>query len=611
MGYDVSFQLIDPRRVQDELLPRLLDGGPPPAPFDARPDAAASWSRARAAVLGGEPPIAARAACELVLAWSARTLPHATTRNLAVTHHPLRMEDELQGIPNAGFGSAEPLFGPLVARRPELRGHFPSRLGDDSSPGGLCRDPDFAGREMRRFRLGLPDQLRRRVSPVLSALRAAERRRLFVWENALDLELAAPELLRWPGLTRWGADDGPLSAAEWTRLADVGLTCVGDVLDLMDVAVTLDPAADTAAVREVLRLLRRIDPGHLADHGGPVVRWLHTAGRHPDLHLGAWLAEQLVERGFDGGDVSLAGVTPAAPGAAAALARSILEEPPTGTTPLALDWVVRRAAAEHAGSPEVERIVEVVLPGAARALATAPPSGRLGGPVASRGQWTSLCFALRDAACSDGAVPPALRPLFARAWKVILEVDPDLAGNFAERIGGALGECLAVLFEDRPAPSREQMTAVSALFHAADGPLREAERAAITAAHGDALVALVHFGLAHDRRAVSRLLRRLDVEPRLAPMFEGALRSGDLALAEDLVFHVPSAAARACVEALLAGGGAPARAQLDAVNIACLGLDGGDREAVGRAHREHLRALLALGEAQGADVSGLREVLGE
>jgi hypothetical protein len=363
----------------------------------------------------------------------------------------------------------------------------------------------------------------------------------------------------------------------------------------MDVAVTVDPAADIATTRAILRLLLRIDPGLLADDAAALLAWLRPLLGHPELHLEAWLADRLLERGLYGwGDRDVAGFATVPGESYAALARALIEDRPTSTTPPALSLLLHRAAHEGA---DLARIAAEVVPGLVRVLPDAPEEGGWPRREPSRQQWIDVCFALRKASCAGDVVPPALRPLLSRVWKTILDLNPKLAGNFAERLGSAMGECLDLLFEGAPDPSAKGLDAVSALLYAAEFALKELERAAIASAHRESLVALVEFGLARGAR-VDDILAVLGRAPRLLPIFEDALRRRDLKLARKLCYNIPSIQARACLDRLLAGPAEPFEELLDAVDICAGALDTEDRQAFAREHQARIRHLIELGVAR-------------
>jgi len=264
MGYDVTFQLVDERRVRDELIPALVTpGAPPPAsPFDELDDAREIWDEARAAALTGNPKAAALAACQLVVQWSQESLPFAWTRSFALTYAPLRVEEGLSSPPPAGLGSPRALFGALEEKRPKLARWFPRRLEGNYSTGGYASRPDAWA--VRRFYASRPSDLRSRVTPVLAVFRAAERHGLAVIE-ATDLFRSLtppqPELLAWPGLERFGLDGPPLSADEWGRALDAHAAYTkGDREDICDRAAEIDPDDGAELLGRVVRAFD-LDPG--------------------------------------------------------------------------------------------------------------------------------------------------------------------------------------------------------------------------------------------------------------------------------------------------------------------------------------------------------------
>jgi CarD family transcriptional regulator len=236
MGYDVTFHLIDVEAVRDGLIPALLRGDPPPpSAFDQLDDAAEAWTASRTAVLEGEPQAAARAACELIVCWSAESLAYVWMRNFGITYHPLRMEEVLQSVPTTGFGSPRPLLEALLERRPELEPALPTRVEGSSTTGGFAIAPN--GSAIRQWYEELPPNMRRRAAPLLCIFRAAQRRGFGLYEAtdlARELERHTHDLA-WPGLGRFGLIGGEPSPEEWDAILAVRDEWTEpDIHDLLD-----------------------------------------------------------------------------------------------------------------------------------------------------------------------------------------------------------------------------------------------------------------------------------------------------------------------------------------------------------------------------------------
>jgi len=217
MGYDVTFHLVDGKRVRDELVPALAEGRQlPESAFDERNDADEIIARVRAAIADADAAEAANLACQFVLIWSASELPHVWTRNLAITYRPLRMEEELGWLPNCGLGSPEGLFGALHQKRPDL--DFPSTLTGNYETGGFAWSPEVHRLRTRYEEFEPP--MRSRILDLLALFRAAQRHGLQVWEasDLADLNVPGDQMLWWPGLERFGLHGPKLSDDEWKQV---------------------------------------------------------------------------------------------------------------------------------------------------------------------------------------------------------------------------------------------------------------------------------------------------------------------------------------------------------------------------------------------------------
>jgi hypothetical protein len=283
MGYDVHFQLVDPLRIYG-LLTHLQEGkAPPPSAFDERPDAEALWAKARAQILGDDPALAARVAGQLVVIWSAASLPFVWTRNFAVTYAPIRMEEELTAVPSSDFGSPELLFQ-------ALRGlSWTGRLEGSGSVGGYVYRVDRAAGAIKEFHDQLPPELRRRVLPLLQVLRAAQRHDLCVLESAdlLGVTSVRTDMLCWPGLARFGLEGEPLTSAEWHHFGAAGPS-FGDLEDATDRIVATD-VCDRETRSAILALLHGVSwrSGYADPFLPRLLGWLERAFAAGE-HEGTW-----------------------------------------------------------------------------------------------------------------------------------------------------------------------------------------------------------------------------------------------------------------------------------------------------------------------------------
>lgn len=251
MGYDCHFQLIDAAATARMLEALVAGSPPPPSAFDALPEAASLWTRAREWVLGPDRVAAARAAGELVAHWNAASFAFVWTRNLGATYHPIRMEDALKGFASGYFMSPTyTLFGALPA---DLA--WSGRLEGSSQIGGYVVEVDEAAADIRALYDDLHEPMQRRLRPILALFRAAQRHGLTVLESTdlLSVTSAHAAMLHWPGLARFGLDGDALSAEEWSAFARARPPAT-DLHDALDRIVACDPR-DADARRAVLSLL--------------------------------------------------------------------------------------------------------------------------------------------------------------------------------------------------------------------------------------------------------------------------------------------------------------------------------------------------------------------
>ncbi|MFT3768514.1 MAG: hypothetical protein QM820_23965 [Minicystis sp.] len=308
MGYDVRFQLVDRRSIQEVLQALARDTAPPASAFDRREDASALWDRARAAWRSGDAALAARAACWIIVAWSAASLPAVALRNVALTHRPLRMPDAYAGLHLSGLGSPRWMFEVVLGLESPVVAALPTRLDEGAETGAFIDRAEKAGADLAHFIRSLPEADRGPLARLLAVLRAAERANLAVWE-ALDVGPVVPAdpgartSLQWPGLTR-PALEAPLSEAEWAQLdGSWHRGTAGDLDDLVSLAQWVDPA-DRARVPRVQRALQQaFVPGSA---GAPFVDdilpraldWLEATLATPELLVESARAHQQLMRCF-------------------------------------------------------------------------------------------------------------------------------------------------------------------------------------------------------------------------------------------------------------------------------------------------------------------------
>lgn len=263
---------------------------------------------------------------------------------------------------------------------------------------------------------------------------------------------------------------------------------------LRDALVRLAPDADARLVREALGVVLAADPSYWLDDRA-LLHWLRRVeAEQPALSLLAWLAGMLVEWGLlDGDGRNIRDVAPLGGDAYLDALRWLWSRPTTPATVKAQRWLVARARRE----PEVLTAVATETLGAlCRALAAAPsraptPEGRW--PEASADELIRLAFDVRDAACAAGEAPPAMRAPLARAWAAIAEVDVERAGNFAERLRGAIPECVDALLASGPPPTPELLRKLLSVWDTVTLEGSPAMVGAIAAAHSSELARLYLF----------------------------------------------------------------------------------------------------------------------
>ncbi len=282
MGYDCHFQLVDAYATQRMLAALVTGAPPPPSEFDALPEAQALWSQARALVLGPDAAAASRAAGELVAHWNAASRAFVWTRNMAATYHPIRMEDALKGLPSHRFVSPDRFLFDALPVRLSLSG----RLEGNSQVGGFVANVDDAAHEIRALYDDLHEPMQRRLRPILSLFRAAERHRLAVLESAdlLGVTSAHQAMLHWPGLARYGLDGGPLTAEEWTAFAQARPSQL-DLHDAVDRIVECDVHDPSARAAVLALLLDRSNTDWTSAERERIAQWIARCFATEDLAL--------------------------------------------------------------------------------------------------------------------------------------------------------------------------------------------------------------------------------------------------------------------------------------------------------------------------------------
>lgn len=327
MSFDCTLHLIDPARIQEALVPRLLGLASEWTAFDDQPDAAGLWADAADALGAGEAEQAANLVCLLAVSWSAAELPHIELRDRAFGLWDLDETDEdaLHRL-NALAGDPQTLFGDLVSAHPELDGCFPREFDGSYSTGwyvGPERVPELSAwltEQMAAMTAGEADA----YSSLARLLALAATRGFGYWE-ATDLAVASthtdwlslplPDGVRSetiPFGPRWiNVDSSQIWIADYERalVLDTGTgqlsagtvapiqmarTASGRPIGLIQgagpgrQAVTLDDQ----------RLIDAPDPGLMIDGigrlGDDMYAWPDVAGERPLLRLvdGRWVVDQ-------------------------------------------------------------------------------------------------------------------------------------------------------------------------------------------------------------------------------------------------------------------------------------------------------------------------------
>ena len=187
MGWDCTFHLVDPVAITAAMT-SLVAGEPSPASLlVAYPEQGASlWAEAGRRVLEDS----VEDACQIAIYVASASLPHHYERGVAFSfgYDPSPPRRSGCRIPDSYTASPETMLGPLVARRPELSGHFRTCF-ESNCDTGVYIPPGwtvFAAQAVRSHLQGLDGNERKRFFGLLRVLEAATRHGLGFWE-ATDL----------------------------------------------------------------------------------------------------------------------------------------------------------------------------------------------------------------------------------------------------------------------------------------------------------------------------------------------------------------------------------------------------------------------------------------
>ena len=184
MGYDCTLHLVDPNRIRNVLVPRLLGITDVRTAFDGRHDAPLVWEQARRS-LAGDPAKAANLLCQLAVMWSSSELPHRYLRGIAFS---LLDRSPIGPIPWHLADDPQSVFDAVLERHPALRGRFPTQFHSNYSTGFFIspeRVPE-AYAWLREQLDGLMPGVAAPYEPLARVLEVAAHRGLGFWE-ATDL----------------------------------------------------------------------------------------------------------------------------------------------------------------------------------------------------------------------------------------------------------------------------------------------------------------------------------------------------------------------------------------------------------------------------------------
>ena len=129
MSYDCTLHIIDPTRIRQVFVPKLLGDSSELTPFDEiHPDAAQLWERARDSLQNQDPATAANEVCLLALAFCAAELPYHTERGFSLSWFPFDKNLRTVVFPRKFCSNPEVLFKRVVERHRKLRRKFSSRI---------------------------------------------------------------------------------------------------------------------------------------------------------------------------------------------------------------------------------------------------------------------------------------------------------------------------------------------------------------------------------------------------------------------------------------------------------------------------------------------------
>jgi hypothetical protein len=233
MGFQTRLQLVNLDAAEAALADMAMPRRPPgQAPLD---DVLAQAFSQRTKA----PAVAARAIVARLLENAARALPDLVLRNIAVTHVPLHMPDDVQAaLSGLEYGSMRSVLAPYVPKT--VAAAVSTRLdNDDNASCGAWFSPAQAAEAADTLHRALAAGAPTPLAALLGLFRAAQRAGLAVCECMLPAgdrgALSSSAWLHWPGVPV--LLQHPLMAGDWHQLLDgvsgVSSLSPGDFDDLV------------------------------------------------------------------------------------------------------------------------------------------------------------------------------------------------------------------------------------------------------------------------------------------------------------------------------------------------------------------------------------------
>lgn len=207
MGYDCTMHVIDEDRIRERFVARLLRPKVGKDAFDQRPDAKELWATVCKLLKSGSAHEAAHAIGQLAVLFCAAELPYHSERGFCLSLWPNFPAAKNAPIPDGCVGNPEELFEALIAKHPQLSGHFPREIESNFSTGHYVPREQvpallkWARKQDAECELKFDGMFR----GLILVLEQAMERKLGYWEGTdlpLDLQTIRPEALT-KGVEQW------------------------------------------------------------------------------------------------------------------------------------------------------------------------------------------------------------------------------------------------------------------------------------------------------------------------------------------------------------------------------------------------------------------------